>query len=80
MLGKCRGSRKTQQFLLNEMECLGYRGGSVRIGHCQNEALAQALCSALRQRFPEADIQSSPLRGLCSYYAERGGIMLGFES
>ena len=80
MLGKCRGSRKTQQFLLNEMERLGYRGGSVRIGHCQNEALAQALCSELRQRFPEADIQSSPLRGLCSYYAERGGIMLGFES
>lgn len=80
MLGKCRGSRKTQQFLLNEMERLGYRGGSVRIGHCQNEALAQALCCELRQRFPEADIQSSPLRGLCSYYAERGGIMLGFES
>jgi len=25
-------------------------------------------------------VRSYPLRGLCSYYAERGGIMLGFES
>ena len=41
------------------------------------------LCSMTRQavaRFPEADVRSYPLRGLCSYYAERGGIMLGFES
>ena len=80
MLGKCRGSRKTQKFLLNEMERLGYRGGSVRIGHCQNEALASELFAGLLQKFPQADVKSYPLRGLCSYYAERGGIMLGFES
>ena len=59
---------------------LGYRGGRVRIGHCQNEVLAQELCSELLHRFPQADIKSYPLRGLCSYYAERGGIMLGFEA
>ena len=38
------------------------------------------LCSELLHRFPQADIKSYPLRGLCSYYAERGGIMLGFEA
>lgn len=80
MLGKCRGARKTLEFLLREMERLGYKGGRVRIGHCQNEALAQELCSELLHLFPQADIKSYPLRGLCSYYAERGGIMLGFES
>ena len=61
-------------------EGLGYRGGRVRIGHCQNEMLAQELCSELLHLFPQADIKSYPLRGLCSYYAERGGIMLGFEA
>ena len=80
MLGKCRGGRKTQHFMLCEMERLGYGGGSVRIGHCQNEVLAQDFCSELLHLFPQADIKSYPLRGLCSYYAERGGIMLGFES
>ena len=80
MLGKCRGARKTLEFLLREMERLGYKGGRGRIGHCQNEALAQELCSELLHLFPQADIKSYPLRGLCSYYAERGGIMLGFES
>ena len=80
MLGKCRGARRTLEFLLLEMERLGYRGGRVRIGHCQNEMLAQELCSELLRLFPQADIKSYPLRGLCSYYAERGGIMLGFEA
>ena len=80
MLGKCRGVRKVRQFMLDEMVELGYRGGKVRIGHCQNAALALELCAEIRQRFPEADVRSYPLRGLCSYYAERGGIMLGFES
>ena len=80
MLGKCRGARKTLAFLLSEMARLGYRGGSVRIGHCQNAAFASELCTQIRQQFPEADVKSYPLRGLCSYYAERGGIMLGFAS
>ena len=80
MLGKCRGVRKVRQFMLSEMVELGYKGGKVRIGHCQNAALALELCAEIRQRFPEAEVRSYPLRGLCSYYAERGGIMLGFES
>ena len=80
MLGKARGARRTRQLMLSEMERLGYRGGSARIGHCQNETLALEIRDEIRQRFPAADAQIHPLRGLCSYYAERGGIMLGFES
>lgn len=80
MLGKCRGARKTQELLLSEMVRLGYRGGSVRIGHCRNAAFALELCTELRRRFPGAEVKSYPLRGLCSYYAEHGGIMLGFAS
>ena len=46
----------------------------------REQMLAQELCSELLHLFPQADIKSYPLRGLCSYYAERGGIMLGFEA
>ena len=56
------------------------RGGSVRIGHCRNATFALELCTELRRRFPGAEVKSYPLRGLCSYYAEHGGIMLGFAS
>ena len=80
MLGKARGARRTRQLMLSEMKRLGYRGGSARIGHCQNETLALEIRDEIRQRFPAADAQIHPLRGLCSYYAERGGIMLGFET
>ena len=65
--------------MLNEMVELGYKGGKVRIGHCQNAALALELCTEIQQRFPEADVRSYPLRGRARYYAERGGITLGFE-
>lgn len=64
-------------FALESMHNLAQNG---RIGHCQNEAFAQELCTEIRQRFPAADVRCDPLRGLCSYYAERGGIMLGFET
>ncbi len=80
MLGKCRGARKTKAYMLEEMVKLGYAGGRVRIGHCQNEPFALELRAAILCRFPSADVTAYPLRGLCSYYAERGGIMMGFES
>lgn len=80
MLGKCRGARRTRAYMLEEMVKLGYAGGSVRIGHCQNETFAMELRTAILIRFPGADVRAYPLRGLCSYYAERGGIMMGFEA
>lgn len=33
----------------------------------------------LKELWPQADILIYPARGLCSYYAERGGILLGAE-
>ena len=57
-----RGERKTQEFLLQEMERLGYKGGSVRIGHCGNAAFSLELYTELRRRFPNADVRRYPLR------------------
>ena len=75
---KCRGDKKARSALVQEMYERGYRGGKVRISHAQNSEAAIAIERALRERFPLADIKTRLCGGLCSYYAERGGVIVGF--
>jgi DegV family protein with EDD domain len=78
-LHKARGQKKALRELFSEMEKNGYAGGRVRIAQCENESGAQELAALIRGHFPQADIQIVPCAGLCSYYAERGGLMIGYE-
>ena len=57
----------------------GFSGGKLRISHVENPELADTLANQLKKLWPQADILTYPARGLCSYYAERGGILLGAE-
>lgn len=77
---KCRGEKKTREAMVQHILDAGYRGGKVRIHHAENPDAARALAASLRERFPEADIEILPCAGLCSYYAERGGVIVGFET
>lgn len=77
---KCRGDKKARSALVQQMYERGYRGGKVRISHAQNSEAAIAIERALRERFPLADIKTRLCGGLCSYYAERGGVIVGFET
>jgi len=77
---KCRGERKAIAQLLMNMIELGYEGGKVRIAHCMNSNAAQALKASIKNAFAKADIQIDITRGLCSYYAELGGLLVGFET
>ena len=79
VLHKCRGSKRTLQTTYNSMVEHGYSGGRVRIAQCQNLAGADALRSELLQTWPKADIRIVPCRGLCAFYAESGGLMIGYE-
>ena len=76
---KPRGEKKALEATFAEMQALGYSGGKLRVSHNENEGFARALCDAVKAKFPTADIELYPARGLCSFYAERGGIILGFE-
>ena len=80
LLTKCRGAAKTVAAFLAELKKLGYAGGKINIAQCLNEEGAKGLKNAILSEFASAEISVYPLRGLCSYYAERGGILLGFES
>ena len=78
-LHKCRGERGAVAQMVKEMERAGYRGGKVRISHTENGAGAKALAEQIVMNYPGCDIRIRENRGLCSYYAERGGILLGYE-
>lgn len=76
---KCRGAAKALTALVRNLETLGFRGGKLRIAHCQNEAAALELKARIESVFPQTDVTIQPCRGLCSYYAEKGGLLVGFE-
>lgn len=76
---KCRGQQRSIEALLENMVASGLKKGKVRIAHCENEGAAQALKDKLLARCPQAEVEIHTLRGLCSYYAEKGGLLVGFE-
>lgn len=78
-LHKCRGEEKSISTIKEELIKLGYAGGKLRIGHCRNERSANNLKAAILDSFPSADVGIYRSRGLCSFYAELGGLMIGFE-
>lgn len=76
---KCRGEAKSLTTLVENLKAAGLSRGKVRIAHCRNEAAARQLTDMLTQAFPRVDVQIHICRGLCSYYAEEGGLLVGFE-
>ena len=75
---RARGEKRMLEDVIKNMKERGYNGGHVRIHHCQALQAAQALCDAIIAEFPEADIKISETRGLCSFYAESGGLLVGW--
>ena len=76
---KARGEKKALSAMKAIMEELNYSGGKIRIDHCLNPEGAEQLQKVLLAAYPDADIQIGENYGLCSFYAEKGGILAGFE-
>lgn len=76
---KAKGERKMLRVILDEMVRRGYEGGRVRISHVLNEGLALAMAESIRGRFPHAEVKWCEARGLVSFYAERNGLLVGYE-
>ena len=76
---KCRGERRSLDMLVEALEEEGFRSGKISIGHCQNESAAKQLKKLICEKFENAQIEIHPFRGLCSFYAEKGGVLVGFE-
>ena len=76
---KCRGEKRAIETLYKEMKEHGYAGGKVRIGQNFNPAGAQQLADMIHTEYPQADIQIELSSALCMFYAEQGGLMVGYE-
>ena len=79
MICKSRGPINTAIDILNNMVGDGYKGGKVRIHHANNETAANLLKTKILEKFPGAEIEIDIAGGLCSFYAEQGGLLVGFE-
>ncbi len=76
---KCRGERRALETLFEEVVAHGYCGGKISIGHCQNPVAAEQLKEMFLEKFGQVQVEIHPFRGLCSFYAEKGGVLVGFE-
>lgn len=79
VLVKTRGEPGALERIVLEMKSRGFVDGPVRILHCSNPAAATRLKNMITTVFEGAEVQIMPCGVLCSYYAELGGLMIGFE-
>ncbi len=76
---KTRGEHGALERIVLELKEHGYNHGKVRIAHCGNAAAAERLKHMIRAVFEGAQVEVSECGGLCSYYAELGGLLVGYE-
>lgn len=62
-----------------ELKDHGFTDGKVHIAHCDNPEAAKRLKLMIHAVFAGAQVDVTECGGLCSYYAEQGGLMVGYE-
>ena len=77
--GKSRGPEKAISIIIGDMTERGFSGERVVISHCKNESFAEKLKSAILEKWQSAEISLRETRGLDSFYAERGGIIIAYK-
>lgn len=75
---KTRGTAKMLSLLIEEMRQRSFSGDQVVISHCQNAEAANTLREKIKIIWKTAEVLIMPTRGLCSYYAEKGGLIIAF--
>ena len=77
---KPRGAKGATGKLFEMMKERGFRDGNIlRIAHCFGEDAALALRDKVLAEFPNTKFILEPTTALCSFYAEAGGLIIGFE-
>ncbi len=79
MICKSRGPVNAAKDIVANMIGDGYKGGRVKIHHANNLPAAELVKANVLAKYPEAEVEIGMLYGLCSFYAEQGGLLVGFE-
>ncbi len=78
LLEKSRGESKAHTAIIDIIKKSGYNGGKIKIGYCINLEGAEKLGKRIKAELGFEPL-IYPLGGLCSFYAEKGGLIIGFE-
>lgn len=78
-LSKCRGEAKALDYIFETLKNEGLKNGKVIISHCFNKKAAFFLREVIHSKLPMASVRITNCAGLCSFYAEKGGLLVGFE-
>ena len=77
---KIRGEKKSLQTLVEMLAERGFQDGAlIRVANCFGKSQTNALKEAVMQQYPNCRFVIEPTTALCSFYAEAGGLMIGFE-
>ena len=77
---KPRGEKMALAAMVDSMVQRGLQDGSlVRLAHCFGEDTANAFMLAVKDRFPNCRFILEHTSALCSFYAEAGGLIVGYE-
>ena len=79
LLHKVRGEKKAVSSVVDEMIKAGYKGGRVVVTHRNNEDICKKIQDKLREKFLNIEFMIVPTSGICSFYGEEGGMLLGYE-
>lgn len=79
VMQKVRGGEKAVKSIMEYLDKHGYTGGKIRIHHCENRKSAESVKEKILAKYPSASVVIDKTGALCSFYAERGGLLVGFE-
>ncbi|HEM5989267.1 TPA: DegV family protein [Streptococcus suis] len=79
LLQKARGHKKSVTAAFEEMKKAGYNGGRIVMAHRNNAKFFQQFSELVKASFPNAVVDQVATSGLCSFYAEEGGLLMGYE-
>lgn len=80
VIHKLRGKCKVYDVMVEEMIKNGYQGSDVYISQCHNLEKAEYIKAKLQEKYPRCQVTILTAGGLCSYYIEDQGLLLGYDS
>lgn len=79
MKTKTRGASRVINAIIEDMRERGFRAREIVISHCHNPVLAEKLRERVLEVWSNAKITVLKTRGLDSFYAERGGLIVAYN-
>ena len=79
LIYKGKGMKNVLKGCLWKWKNFGFAGDKVVISHVFNDEANEFITKLIKDKYPDCKINSHLTGGLCGYYAEKGGLILGMK-